>query len=205
MMIKTLPVSEVILVDGGSNDGSHALLAASGLRWITSKPGRACQMNAGAARCQSDTLLFLHADTAITARAITTLRTTLQNREVHSGRFDLKFDSDAWSFSLIAFMINWRSRISKISTGDQAQFVRRTLFNQLGAFPDQPLMEDIALSRRLKQVGGVACLKATVTTSCRRWQQHGIVRTILLMWQLRWRYWLGASAESLAHDYRQVR
>ncbi|MDX8412503.1 MAG: TIGR04283 family arsenosugar biosynthesis glycosyltransferase [Mariprofundales bacterium] len=205
MMVKHLPVDEVLLVDGGSHDGSHALLAASGLRWIQSPAGRACQMNAGAALCQSDTLLFLHADTVINARAITLLRTTLQNHQIQSGRFNIKFDSDAWPFLIIALMINWRSRISKISTGDQAQFVRRTLFNRLGGFPNQPLMEDIALSRQLKQVGGVACLKTTVTTSCRRWQQHGITRTVLLMWRLRWRYWLGASPESLAHDYRQVR
>jgi len=204
-MVKTLPVDEVVLVDGGSSDGSCELLAASGLRWIASSAGRARQMNAGAAICQSNTLLFLHADTSITAQDIHLLRTALQNKSAQSGRFDIRLDSADGVFSMIAFMINWRSRFSKISTGDQAQFVRRALFNKLGGFPDQPLMEDIALSKQLKRVGGVVCLNAKVITSCRRWRQHGIARTIVLMWQLRWRYWLGASPETLAQSYRQAR
>ncbi len=204
-MLGTLPVEEVVLVDGGSRDGSRALLAASRLRWITAPAGRASQMNAGAAQCRSDCLLFLHADTVITPRAITQLRQTLQNPTIQSGRFDIRFDSNTPPFPLIAAMINLRSRISGISTGDQAQFVRRSLFEALGGFPDQPLMEDIALSARLKRHGGVACLRAKVTTSCRRWQRHGVLRTILLMWWLRWQYWRGVPAEQLARHYRQAR
>jgi len=204
-MVKTLPVNEVVLVDGGSTDRSCELLDHSGLRWITSPAGRARQMNAGAAICSSDILLFLHADSIIGTHAIALLRTTLHNSAIQSGRFNVQLDGDNWLFSMIGFMINWRSRITKISTGDQAQFVRRALFESIGGFVDQPLMEDIALSTRLKQEGGIACLSARVTTSSRRWQQHGVLRTIVLMWQLRWRYWRGISAESLAKQYRQAR
>ncbi|MDQ6965006.1 MAG: TIGR04283 family arsenosugar biosynthesis glycosyltransferase [Mariprofundales bacterium] len=204
-MVRELPVDEVVLVDGGSSDNSCALLSQSGLRWIRAPAGRAIQMNTGAALCCSDTLLFLHADSHITADAIHELRHTLQRRSILSGYFRVALDSGAWYFKLITFMINLRSRISRVSTGDQGQFIRRELFNRVGGFPNQPLMEDIELSKTVKQLGRVACLNGVVTTSCRRWQQHGVIRTTLLMWWLRWRYWLGASPARLAHEYRQVR
>ncbi|MDX8409644.1 MAG: TIGR04283 family arsenosugar biosynthesis glycosyltransferase, partial [Mariprofundales bacterium] len=193
--VRRLPVNEVMLVDGGSSDGTQAVLADSGLRWISSPAGRGRQMNAGAACCHSDILLFLHADTQVDNQHIVQLRTLFADPGAQSGRFDVQLSGEDLAFALISYMINFRSRISKIATGDQAIFVRRLLFERMGGFPELPLMEDIAFSRRLKREGGVRCLRARVITSSRRWRQGGILRTILLMWTLRLGFYLGVPAE----------
>ncbi|RMH53017.1 MAG: glycosyltransferase [Zetaproteobacteria bacterium] len=204
--VARLPVDEVVLVDGGSQDGTRELLAASGLRWIDAPRGRARQMNAGAALCRSSVLLFLHADTRIGAEQIAALRTALRGHpERQWGRFDLRIDDGRGLFALIGAMINLRSRLSGISTGDQAQFVRRALFERIGGFPDIPLMEDVAISRRLKQVAPPCNLRPPVVTSGRRWRSGGVWRTILLMWRLRWDYWRGVPPERLARRYRKAR
>lgn len=204
-MLERLHADEVILVDGGSTDGSDMLLSGSSFKWIRSAPGRAVQMNRGAEKCRSDILLFLHADTAITPSAVDAAKAVMNHAEVAAGRFDLSLSGRRAVFRLIESMINLRSRITKISSGDQAIFVRRQIFEALGGFPEQPLMEDIELSRRLKRAGRIACLRDKVTTSSRRWEGHGVVRTILLMWKLRFLYWLGAAPESLAQMYRHAR
>jgi len=204
-LLDGLDADEIVLVDGGSEDGSLELLGQSEFRWLQSKKGRAVQMNAGASICQSEILLFLHADTEIDAVAIASARDTMADSVVVGGRFDLKLSGRHPMLRLIEQMINLRSRFTKISTGDQAMFVRRNVFESLGGFSDQPLMEDVEFSRRLKQRGRVACLHDRVTTSSRRWEQSGMFRTILLMWKLRFLYWTGVSPERLASIYRDAR
>jgi rSAM/selenodomain-associated transferase 2 len=202
---------EVIVADGGSSDGTMALAAAQADEVVAAPRGRARQMNAGAARARGEVLLFLHADTRLPHDAAAPLQRALA-AGAHWGRFDVRIEADAagaragrWMFPLVSALINLRSRLSGIATGDQAIFVRTSLFRQLGGYADQPLMEDIELCRRLKALpaaGAPACLRTRVATSGRRWQQHGVWRTIGLMWWLRWRYWRGDSAEALARLYR---
>ena len=196
---------EVIVVDGGSADGTPALCAGHADRVLASARGRARQMNAGAAVAQGDVLLFLHADTLLPADAAAALAAALGNRAgaPQWGRFDVTIDGRSPMFAVIAALMNLRSRCTGIATGDQAMFVRREAFARVGGFADQPLMEDIELSRRLlRRCGRPACLRCRVVTSARRWQRHGVCRTVALMWLLRLRYWLGTPAAVLARAYR---
>ncbi len=137
--------------------------------------------------------------------AKTMIDTTLADQRMVGGRFDVRFDRPSMWGTIISRMMNWRSRLSGIATGDQALFVRRPIFEQMGGFADMPLMEDIEFSRRLKRKGATAALTATVTTSFRRWEQQGPLRTILLMWTLRFLYWIGVSPSHLAHWYKVIR
>lgn len=172
---------------------------------MTSPPGRALQMNAGAAVSRGDVLLFLHADTLLPLDARTAIEGALASPHCVGGRFDVRFEPDAGLGWLIARMMSLRSRWSGIATGDQAIFLRRTVFERLGGFADIPLMEDVELSRRLKHVGRVVPLRSSVTTSYRRWKACGPLRTILLMWGLRLLYWIGVSPHALRHLYAAVR
>ena len=192
---------EVIVVDGGSADATVALAAAGADRVFAGPRGRARQMNAGAALARGDVLLFLHADTVLPGAADTAIERAVA-AGARWGRFDVRISGGAALFPVIAALMNLRSRLSGIATGDQALFVQRSLFNQLGGYADQPLMEDIELSRRLRALSPPACLRQRVQTSGRRWQQRGVWRTVWLMWRLRWRYWRGASPEALARAYR---
>lgn len=192
---------EVILVDGGSDDDT--VLRAQGMvcAIVQGPRGRARQMNAGAAMAQGEALLFLHADTLLPARADQLVLQALASGSSW-GRFDVRIDGSARMLRVIAVLMNLRSRISGIATGDQALFVRREVFERVGGFPDQPLMEDIELSSRLLKIGRPACLRARVITSGRRWERRGVWRTIALMWRLRWLYWRGVHPEQLARAYR---
>ena len=192
---------ELIVVDGGSQDATVALCRAAACQVLTGPRGRARQMNAGAAGAQGEVLLFLHADTQLPAHADVLIDAALQ-RGALWGRFDVRILGQSAMLPLIAMLMNLRSRVSGIATGDQAMFVRRELFRRLGGFADQPLMEDIELSRRLRALGRPACLRQPVRTSGRRWDTQGVWRTIWLMWRLRWRYWRGVSPELLAREYR---
>lgn len=196
---------EVIVVDGGSADATVALARPLADRVLAAQQGRARQMNAGAAAAQGSVLLFLHADTLLPAGADSAIQHALA-AGARWGRFDVRIVGDTGSgarwFPLIASLMNLRSRLSGIATGDQAIFIECGLFVQLGGYADQPLMEDIELSRRLRAVAPPACLRQRVLTSGRRWQQRGVWRTVWLMWRLRWRYWRGASPEVLARAYR---
>ena len=192
---------EVIVVDGGSADATLALAAAGADRVVQGPRGRARQMNAGAAIARGDVLLFLHADTVLPDAADAAIQQAVAAGACW-GRFDVRISGGEALFPLIAGLMNLRSRLSGIATGDQALFVQRTLFAQLGGYADQPLMEDIELSRRLRALSPPACLRQRVQTSGRRWQQRGVWRTVWLMWSLRWRYWRGASPEALARAYR---
>lgn len=158
-------------------------------------------MIAGAQSATGDALLFLHADTRLPLEGIAQVQEALTRGSVW-GRFDVRIEGNSPWLRVIGLLMNLRSRWSGIATGDQAIFVTRAAFDAVGGFPDQPLMEDIELSKRLKRLGKPACLRGPVVTSGRRWETRGIWQTILLMWRLRWDYWLGASAESLAERYR---
>jgi len=190
---------EVIVADGGSTDGTPSLAAPLADSVLAAPLGRARQMNAGAAQAQGDVLLFLHADTRLPQGAVGLICDALRQRQW--GRFDVRIAGQPRVLRLVAALMNLRSRLTGIATGDQALFVRRAAFAAVGGFPDQPLMEDIELSRRLKRLGPPACLSARALTSGRRWEARGPWRTILLMWRLRFDYWRGVPAERLAERY----
>lgn len=192
---------EIVLADGGSTDGTAHLAAPWVDAMVISPRGRAVQMNAGAALARGDALLFLHADTRLPPLADVLVLQALAGG-ADWGRFDVRIVGRPWMLRVVAALMNLRSRLSGISTGDQAIFVHRAAFDRVGGFPVQPLMEDIELSRRLKRLSRPACLRARVGTSGRRWEQRGVWRTIVLMWRLRWRYWRGESAVRLAEAYR---
>lgn len=194
------PDCELILVDGGSSDHGPELAESLVEKKLNSPRGRARQMNAGAAVAQANTLLFLHADTLLPAAAVSKILQAIADG-YRWGRFDVSFDSHQPVFKLIGFLMNWRSRLTGIATGDQAMFVSRETFEAIGGFPDIALMEDIALSSRLKKLGKPCCLRAKVITSARRWQQNGVLKTILLMWRLRLAYFFGADPDDLASRY----
>lgn len=196
------PGAEVIVVDGGSDDDSRAIVArARSVRWLESARGRARQMNAGARAAGGDVLLFLHADTALPPGAGAAVLAALVDSAVVGGRFDVRLDSRRPLLAVVAWMMNERSRLTRISTGDQAIFVRRPVFEALGGYADIPLMEDIDLSRRLRRRGRVAALRLRVTTSARKWERDGVVRTIVLMWALRLLYALGVAPPRLHRWY----
>ena len=194
---------QVIVVDGGSSDDTVA--RAGGADFVLSaERGRARQMNAGARHADADVLLFLHADTRLPTDADQHIDTALVGGACW-GRFDVRIDGRSRWLGLVAAMMNWRSRLTGICTGDQALFVRRDFFEALNGFPDQPLMEDIEWSRRARSRSRPAVVRVRATTSGRRWEQRGLWRTIALMWSLRWRYFLGADPATLARIYREVR
>ena len=191
---------EVIVVDGGSDDGSASLAAPACDQVLVTPRGRALQMNTGALVAGGDALVFLHADTRLPERADELVLGALAG--ARWGRFDVRIASRHPLLGLVACAMNLRSRLTGIATGDQAIFVRRDAFT---GFPEMPLMEDIALSRLLKRRGRPACLRACVTTSARRWEARGVLRTIVLMWRLRLLYALGAAPQRLARDYANQR
>ena len=192
--------AEIIVVDGGSSDGTaeHARPLADCV--TAAQRGRGLQMNAGAARATGEILLFLHADTLLPAAALARVRQAVANG-ARWGRFDVHIEGSLSGLGLVAFMMNWRSRLTGIATGDQAIFVTREAFRDQGGFPAIPLMEDIVFSTRMRAALRPACLADKVTTSGRRWEKHGLIRTILTMWWLRLRFFLGANPDDLARAY----
>lgn len=189
-------------MDGGSDDATLQVAARfPDVRLLTSPRGRARQMNAGARAAQGDVLLFLHADTRLPDGALAAVSAALEDARVVGGRFDVRFDNPRAIFRMIAFFMNLRSRMSGISTGDQAIFVRRHVFEAMGGYPDVPLMEDVELSRRLKRRGRRAALWRRVTTSSRKWEREGALRTMTLMWALRFLYTAGVSPARLHRWY----
>ncbi len=191
---------EVIVVDGGSADGTAALAAPRCDQLLCSPRGRAVQMNAGARTAHGDALVFLHADTRLPEGADALIGEALARSPW--GRFDVRIASDRWLLRMVAWTMNLRSRATGIATGDQAIFVRRDAF---AGFPEIALMEDIAFSRAMKRRSRPACLRARVTTSARRWEANGVVRTILLMWRLRLLFALGIPPQRLAREYADQR
>lgn len=192
--------AELIVVDGGSVDGTAQLADALADRVLVSPRGRAAQMNAGAAASQGRVLLFLHADTTLPDTALQVVATAIDNG-ASWGRFDVHIDGGHPLLRIVECMMNRRSRLTGIATGDQAIFVRRDVFEGAGGYPDLPLMEDIALCSALKRMAPPACLHEVVVTSARRWEKHGVLRTILLMWRLRAAFFFGADPQYLAQRY----
>lgn len=192
--------AEIIVVDGGSSDGTPGLAAPLADRVLAAPCGRGSQMNAGAADARGEVLLFLHADTRLPPSALDRIEHAVRNGALW-GRFDVRIEGSSRGLGLVAFMMNWRSRLSGIATGDQAIFVTQEAFLRVGGFPDIPLMEDVVFSSRMRAIARPACLAAKVLTSGRRWEKHGLLRTILMMWRLRLRFYFGASPKDLAREY----
>lgn len=203
-------VMEVVIVDGGSLDKTISIAESfcaktSNARIVTAPAGRARQMNEGAKVSRGDILLFLHADTQLPVQAGRIVESALAKRNAVGGRFNVRFDSPSIWSRVISALMNHRSRLTGIATGDQAIFVRREVFELLGGFSDIPLMEDIEFSGRLQQAGRTVALRDTVVTSFRRWDTQGTLKTILLMWSLRFLYWAGVSPLRLSRWYKIIR
>lgn len=193
--------AELIVVDGGGNDATLILAAPLCDHALVAPRGRASQMNAGAAVARGETLLFLHADTALPDDAMPLIAAGLDASGAHWGRFDVRIEGRAALLPVIAAMMNMRSAWTGVATGDQAMFMRRAAFDAVGGFPDIALMEDIAMSKALKRLGPPLRLRAKARTSGRRWDKNGALRTVLLMWRLRLAYALGADPDALAVRY----
>jgi rSAM/selenodomain-associated transferase 2 len=196
---------ETIVVDGGSDDRTREFAAACGVKMTVAERGRARQMNRGAQQAKGEVLLFLHADTHLPATAFGDIAGALTDPGYVGGRFDVALDGSHWVLPLVARLISYRSRVSKVGTGDQALFVRREIFQRLGGFPDMPLMEDIAFCRALKRLGKIACLRSRAVTSARRWEAGGVWRTIFTMWMLKLLYLAGVSPTRLKKFYADTR
>jgi rSAM/selenodomain-associated transferase 2 len=196
---------EVIVVDGGSGDGTTDRCRELGVELLSSEPGRARQMNLGARHATGNVLLFLHADTRLPRSAFLDIANALDNPSCAGGRFDVELEGRHWMLRIVGALINMRSRTTKVGTGDQGIFVRREIFSRIGGYPDIPLMEDIAFCRALKKQGRVACLRSRVVTSARRWEKEGVWRTIIRMWALKSLYLAGVSPERLKRFYADTR
>jgi rSAM/selenodomain-associated transferase 2 len=192
---------EVIVVDGGSADRTIAVAASAADHVIEAARGRARQMNAGAAAASGEIFWFLHADTRPPRNAIQLIQDSWRDKADGWGRFDVRLSGAHPLLRVVERMMNWRSRLTGIATGDQGMFVTRGLFEAAGCFPDLPLMEDIAFSCALKRHGKPMCLSQQVETSSRRWERDGVLRTVMLMWRLRLAYALGADPNELARSY----
>jgi rSAM/selenodomain-associated transferase 2 len=199
------PRAEIIVVDGGSVDASVAIARPLCDTLISTSRGRASQMNAGARASHGDALVFVHADTIVPSTFAADIASALSDPAVVGGRFDVQLDASTLPYQIIGAMISLRSRISRTGTGDQAIFVRRDVFDRLGGFPDFELCEDLEFSRRLKRAGRVACLRARVTTSARRWSREGVVRTVIRMWLIRAMYLVGVPPARLKRMYSDTR
>jgi rSAM/selenodomain-associated transferase 2 len=194
--------AEVIVVDGGSRDATIQRARMRADRVISAPRGRALQMNAGAAKAAGDVLLFLHADTRLPRDTDYVVFNGLERSKREWGRFDVKIDGRSPLLAIVGRLMGLRSRLTGIATGDQAIFVQRAAFQAVGGFPEIALMEDIALCKRLKRVSRPLCLAERVTTSGRRFDKDGVLKTLMLMWRLRLRYFLGADPAELARQYR---
>lgn len=192
---------EVVVIDGGSNDDTVSISQQYADRVLRSDAGRAMQMNSGIDEASGDALLFLHADTRLPADAVAKLIHALEDGYFW-GRFNVRLSGKHFMFRIIERMMNLRSCITGIATGDQAIFVSHESIEIVGAYPRLPLMEDIVFSKRLRELGRPACIRQQVVTSSRRWEDKGILRTMLLMWRLRLLFFLGVPADRLARQYQ---
>lgn len=192
---------EIIVVDGGSHDRTLAVARPLVDRFIQTVKGRAHQMNEGVDAAKHEILLFLHADTRLPDSADEIILRVLSDRDRHWGRFDLRLLNEKYIYRVIESAINIRSRLTSVATGDQAIFVRKTSFEDVGFYDRIPLMEDVALSKKLRKLDRPQCLKQKVSASARRWEEHGVWRTVFLMWRLRAAYFFGVRPEKLVERY----
>jgi rSAM/selenodomain-associated transferase 2 len=192
---------EVVVVDGGSSDDTLALARERADQAFVAPPGRARQMNAGAAAARGEVLCFLHADSRLPEGADGLIVDGLARGRRSWGRFDVAITGTHTMLRVVAWMMNHRSRLTGIATGDQGLFMTRSLFEAAGRFPEIALMEDIAFTRLLRRYGPPLCITHRLATSGRRWEKHGVWRTILLMWRLRLAYFMGADPDRLALRY----
>ena len=191
---------EVIVVDGGSHDKTVSISKPLVDKLLSSKPGRALQMNLGANQSNNEVLWFLHADTLIPNSAIEQIQNDLCKKDW--GRFDIKLSGSNFLFRIIEVLINLRSCFFAIATGDQGIFVRRKIFDSIDGYKNIPLMEDVELSKNLKKLSRPVCIHKELITSSRRWEKKGILKTVFLMWRIRFLYWLGVPSSTLARLYR---
>jgi rSAM/selenodomain-associated transferase 2 len=198
-------VLEVIVADGGSGDRTRELAAPLADRVLVVARGRASQMNAAVRIARGSVLFFVHADTLAPPGFATAIAGVLEDPRIAGGRFDVAIDDPRLAFRVISTMINARSRITGLFTGDQGIFVRRDVFDRIGGFPEEPLMEDLALALALRREGRTAALRERVVTSARRWTKRGVARTVVRMWTLRSLFALGVSPRTLARWYEPVR
>jgi len=194
---------EVIVVDGGSQDDTVAIAQSLGVKVISSSPGRALQMNAGAVAASGEILLFLHADTRLPADFDVMIRTALQRPRIVVGAFTLRIDASHWGMHLVEWGVKWRSHFWQMPYGDQAIFITKAVFQQIGCFPELPIMEDFELIRRLKRIGKIAIVPVPVITSARRWLKKGIFKTTLINQIVIMAYLLGVSPERIRSWYHQ--
>jgi rSAM/selenodomain-associated transferase 2 len=196
---------EILVVDGGSDDKTTSIVASLGVRLIPAPRGRGNQMNCGAAAAKGDVLIFLHADTLLPAGFRASVLEAVGEGGAGWGRFDVAFDRGGVVLTLIAYMITWRSRLTKGATGDQAIFLTHALFDELGGFREPVLFEDVEFSRRLKRTGRMGIPAGKVVTSSRRWRDAGVWRTTFLMWGLKTAYLAGVSSARLQRYYQNLR
>ncbi|HEY9852962.1 MAG TPA: TIGR04283 family arsenosugar biosynthesis glycosyltransferase [Leptolyngbyaceae cyanobacterium] len=204
-VLSNLPDSsnlEIIVVDGGSQDETVAIVRSLGIKILFSSGGRAMQMNTGAAMATGDIFLFLHADTILPTGFPAMVTNALAETGIIAGAFKLAIDAEIWGIGLIEKMVNWRSRFCSLPYGDQAIFLKADVFKQIGGFPQLPIMEDFVLIRHLKKLGKITILPVPAITSGRRWQKLGIVKTTSINQLMIIGYYLGISTEKLAHWYR---
>jgi rSAM/selenodomain-associated transferase 2 len=193
---------EIIIADAGSTDDTHRITRGLVDQFIVTAKGRAIQMNAGTKQASADILIFLHADTYLLAQALQSIQQGI-DKGIQWGHFDIHLTGKSPLLKMVAQMMNWRSQLTGIATGDQAIFMTVKVFESVGGFPEIALMEDIELSKRLRRISPPYCIKSKVKSSARRWETFGVWRTIILMWRLRLLYFFGVSPEKLARFYRQ--
>ena len=192
---------EIVVVDGGSTDSTPQLAKPYADKLVQTSSGRARQMNAGVHVADGEVLVFVHADTFLPGSAMQDIKQGLEKSKKVWGRFAVRLSGHQFLFRIIELMMNMRSCLTGVATGDQVIFIKRDVFSEAGYFDDMPLMEDVAMSKKLKGISRPCCLSSKVCTSSRRWEQHGIIRTVFLMWILRLRYWLGTSPDILVQHY----
>lgn len=194
---------EIIVADGGSSDDTADIAKSLGVRVIFTAPGRAAQMNAGAASATGDILLFLHADTLLPPGYDSGARRALAKPQTVAGAFELKIDASQQSLRLVEKGVNWRSNFLQMPYGDQAIFLTAATFDEIGGFPDLPLMEDFEFVRRLKKHGRIEIVPQPVLTSARRWQQLGVLKTTAINQIVIIAYFLGVSPDRLVFWYKR--
>ncbi len=201
-LVNQSPEIELIVVDGQSQDQTAELAQASGAMVLSTPPGRAQQMNAGAQIAKADVLLFLHADTQLPPNFGLAVQEAIARPDVVAGAFQLSIDHPSWSLRVVEWGVKWRSQLFQLPYGDQALFMKKETWAAIGGFPDLPIMEDFVIVQHLKKLGRIAILPCPVVTSARRWQKKGILRTTLINQAMLLGYGLGISPKRLAQWYR---